>query len=594
MVKEKWMVYGKKADFNGLALKYKISPVTARVIRNRNMTDDRAFDQYLNGTIDSINSPFLFKDMEKAVDILFEAIKNNERIRIIGDYDIDGICSTYILVKAISKFTGNISMDIPDRIKDGYGINKKLIKKAYDEKIKLIITCDNGIAAIDETAYAKELGMKVIVTDHHNVPFDIVDNQMVYKRVQADAVVNHKQPDCTYPFKEMCGAAIAYRFVMACMLKLKEKQDTRYKLIEAFEKEMIIFSGIATIGDVVSLLDENRIIAKAGLSLLKENTNIGLEALINRCELDKNNISSFHIGYIIGPCLNAAGRLETAKMGLELLLCDNKEKAEKLAEELVILNQKRKELTLEGEKKAVDYALKMEDSKVLVIFLEDIHESIAGIIAGRIREKFNKPTIILTKGEEMVKGSGRSIEGYNMYEEINKCSKLLSRFGGHIMAAGVSLEEKNVEAFREMLNKNCSLTEDDYIKKVWIDVPMPLNYISGELIHELKKLEPFGKDNEKPIFAVKDIVVKKMYLMGKAKNMARLILVENGYEIAGVMFNGLEDYLTGIRDKYGEETVRKMQMGMTVNIAGAFTYYPTINNYNGNESIQITITGFSL
>lgn len=594
MVKEKWMVYGKKADFNGLALKYKISPVTARVIRNRNMTDDRAFDQYLNGTIDSINSPFLFKDMEKAVDILFEAIKNNERIRIIGDYDIDGICSTYILVKAISKFTGNISMDIPDRIKDGYGINKKLIKKAYDEKIKLIITCDNGIAAIDETAYAKKLGMKVIVTDHHNVPFDRVDNQMVYKRVQADAVVNHKQPDCTYPFKEMCGAAIAYRFVMACMLKLKEKQDTRYKLIEAFEKEMIIFAGIATIGDVVSLLDENRIIAKAGLSLLKENTNIGLEALINHCELDKNNISSFHIGYIIGPCLNAAGRLETAKMGLELLLCDNKEKAEKLAEELVILNQKRKELTLEGEKKAVDYALKMEDSKVLVIFLEDIHESIAGIIAGRIREKFNKPTIILTKGEEMVKGSGRSIEGYNMYEEINKCSKLLSRFGGHIMAAGVSLEEKNVEAFREMLNKNCSLTEDDYIKKVWIDVPMPLNYISEELIHELKKLEPFGKDNEKPIFAVKDIVVKKMYLMGKAKNMARLILVENGYEIAGVMFNGLEDYLTGISDKYGEETVRKMQMGMTVNIAGAFTYYPTINNYNGNESIQITITGFSL
>lgn len=594
MVKEKWMVYGKKADFNGLALKYKISPVTARVIRNRNMTDDRAFDQYLNGTIDSINSPFLFKDMEKAVDILFEAIKNNERIRIIGDYDIDGICSTYILVKAISKFTGNISMDIPDRIKDGYGINKKLIKKAYDEKIKLIITCDNGIAAIDETAYAKELGMKVIITDHHNVPFDIVDNQMVYKRVQADAVVNHKQPDCTYPFKEMCGAAIAYRFVMACMLKLKEKQDTRYKLIEAFEKEMIIFAGIATIGDVVSLLDENRIIAKAGLGLLKENTNIGLEALINRCELDKNNISSFHIGYVIGPCLNAAGRLETAKMGLELLLCDNKEKAEKLAEELVILNQKRKELTLEGEKKAVDYALKMENSKVLVIFLEDIHESIAGIIAGRIREKFNKPTIILTKGEEMVKGSGRSIEGYNMYEEINKCSKLLSRFGGHIMAAGVSLEEKNVEAFREMLNKNCSLTEDDYIKKVWIDVPMPLNYISVELIHELKKLEPFGKDNEKPIFAVKDIVVKKMYLMGKAKNMARLILVENGYEIAGVMFNGLEDYLAGIRDKYGEETVRKMQMGMTVNIAGAFTYYPTINNYNGNESIQITITGFSL
>lgn len=594
MVKEKWMVYGKKADFNGLALKYKISPVTARVIRNRNMTDDRAFDQYLNGTIDSINSPFLFKDMEKAVDILFEAIRNNERIRIIGDYDIDGICSTYILVKAISKFTGNISMDIPDRIKDGYGINKKLIKKAYDEKIKLIITCDNGIAAIDETAYAKALGMKVIVTDHHNVPFDVVDNQKVYKMVQADAVVNHKQPDCTYPFKEMCGAAIAYRFVMACMLKLKEKQDARYKLIEAFEKEMLIFAGIATIGDVVSLLDENRIIAKAGLRLLKENTNIGLEALINHCELDKNNISSFHIGYIIGPCLNAAGRLETAKMGLELLLCDNKEKAEKLAEELVILNQKRKELTLEGEKKAVEYALKMEDSKVLVIFLEDIHESIAGIIAGRIREKFNKPTIILTRGEEMVKGSGRSIEGYNMYEEINKCSKLLSRFGGHIMAAGVSLEEKNVEAFREMLNKNCSLTEDDYIKKVWIDVPMPLNYISVELIHELKKLEPFGKDNEKPIFAVKDIVVKKMYLMGKAKNMARLILVENGYEIAGVMFNGLEDYLAGIRDKYGEETVRKMQMGMTVNIAGAFTYYPTINNYNGNESIQITITGFSL
>lgn len=594
MVKEKWMVYGKKADFDSLSSKYNISPVTARIIRNRDITDDRAFDLYLNGTIDSIHSPFLFKDMEKAVDILFEAIEKNKKIRVIGDYDIDGICATYILVKCISKFTKNISMDIPDRVKDGYGINKKIIKKAYDDNVSLIITCDNGIAAIDEIDYAKELGMEVIVTDHHNVPFDEEDGKIIYKRVNADAVINHKQPDCKYPFKEMCGAAIAYRFMVACSLKLKEKQDRRYRLIEEFEKEMVIFAGIATIGDVVSLLDENRIIAKKALSFIKENTNIGLDALIRECELDKNNISSFHIGYVIGPCLNAAGRLETAKMGLELLLCNDKDRAYKLAGELVILNKKRKDLTFEGEKQAVEYACQMENSKVLVIFLKDVHESIAGIIAGRIREKFNKPTIILTKGEDMIKGSGRSIEGYNMYEEINKCSHLLKRFGGHVMAAGVSLEEKNVDLFRQELNSNCALTKEDYIKKVWIDVPMPLSYISEELIDDFEKLEPFGKDNEKPIFAVKNVIVKKMYLIGKTKNMARLILIENGYEIVGVMFNNLEDYLSCISEKYGEDTVKKMKMGISVNLPGTFTYYPTINQYNGNKSIQITITGFSV
>lgn len=592
MVKEKWMIYGKKADFNELSLKYKISPVTARIIRNRDVTGDREFNQYLKGTINSVNSPFLFKDMDKAVEILSDAIVKNKKIRVIGDYDIDGICAAYILVRAISKFTDDISMDIPDRIKDGYGINEKIVKRAFDDNVQLIITCDNGIAAVDEISYAKQLGMEVIVTDHHSVPFDEIDKEIVYKRVKADAVVNHKQPDCGYPFKEMCGAAIAYRFMKAFSMRLKEENDGRYLLIEEFEKEMIIFAGIATIGDVVSLVGENRIIAKCALELIKENTNIGLAALIKECQLDNKKISSFHIGFVIGPCLNAAGRLETAKMGLELLLCTDSEKAEKLAKELVILNENRKALTSSGVKEAIECAKEMEADRVLVIFLKDVHESVAGIIAGRVREKFNKPTIILTKGEEIIKGSGRSIEGYNMYEEINKCSYLLSRFGGHIMAAGLSIEESNVELFRKMLNNNCTLTEEDLTRKIWIDVPMPLSYITEELINEFERLEPFGKDNEKPVFAVKDILVKKMYIIGKNKNMAKLILEEGGYELQGIMFNGLEDYLAAVEKKYGNDVVRKLKMGIRADIACAFTYYPVVNEYNGNRCIQITITGF--
>lgn len=592
MVKEKWIIYGKKADFNRLSSTYKISPVVARIIRNRNIIDDKDFDMYLNGTIDYINSPFLFKDMEKAVNILLKAIDENKKIRVIGDYDIDGICSTYILTKGIELIGGDVSMDIPDRVRDGYGINENIIRKAYKDGIDLIITCDNGIAAIDEIKLAKGLGLTVIVTDHHNVPFEEVDGEKIYKRVDADATINQKQPDCQYPFKELCGGGIAYRFMMAVAETLKKLSDDRTNNIYDFEEEMIVFASIATIGDVVSLTGENRIIAKTGLKLIKSTENMGLKALIDKCELKDSKISSFHIGFIIGPCLNATGRLDTAKMGYELLKCEDHKKAEKLAMELVELNNTRKNLTKTGESIAEQMALEHKSDKVLVLYIEKIHESIAGIIAGRIREKFNKPTIILTSGENMVKGSGRSIEGYDMYAGINKCSYLLERFGGHTMAAGVSLKAENIDKFRNQLNENCKLMEEDFVRKVWIDVPMPIGYINEEIVEDLYKLEPFGKDNEKPVFALRNIKILKFYFMGASKNMARIILEDDGYTITATMFNRLEDFFEQISKKYGEDILGKLKMGLTTDLEASFTYYPLINEYKGNKSLQINITGF--
>lgn len=594
MVKEKWIIYGKKADFNRLSSIYKISPIVARIIRNRNIIDDKDFDMYLNGTIDFINSPFLFKDMDKAVDILLNAVEKNKKIRVIGDYDIDGICSTYILTKGIELIGGNVSMDIPDRVKDGYGINENIIKKAYEDKVGLIITCDNGIAAIEEIKLAKSLGITVIVTDHHNVPFEEINGEKIYKRVIADATVNQKQPDCKYPFKELCGGGIAYRFMIAVAMTLQKLSDDRANKIYTFEEEMIVFAAIATIGDVVSLTGENRIIAKTGLKLIKSTSNIGLKALIEKCELRDSKISSFHIGFIIGPCLNATGRLDTAKMGYELLNCNDMKRAEKLAMELVELNNTRKNLTKTGEIIAEKLALEYENDKVLVLYIEKIHESIAGIIAGRIREKFNKPTIILTYGENMVKGSGRSIEGYDMYAGINKCSHLLERFGGHTMAAGVSLKEENIDEFRKQLNDNCILKDEDFVRRVWIDVPVPIGYINEELVDELYKLEPFGKDNEKPIFALKNVKILKLYLIGTNKNMAKIILEDGGYSITATLFNRLEEFLELISKKYGEDMMRRLKMGLTTDIEASFTYYPVINEYKGNRSLQINITGFMI
>lgn len=592
MVKEKWMVYSKKAEFYELAKKFHISPVTARVIRNRDIILEDDYDKFLNGNIDSLYNPFLLKDMEKATDILLNAIEENKNIRVIGDYDIDGICSTYILTNGISLIGGNVTMDIPDRIKDGYGINEAIIKKAKNDNIDLLITCDNGIAAIEEIKVAKELGMMVIVTDHHQVPFDMDGTEKVYKRVCADAVVNHKQPDCEYPFKELCGAAITYRFMMALYFKLQEKNDERAGLLKSFEDEMIQFAAIATIGDVVSLTNENRIIAKEGLRRIPNTSNYGLRSLLRMNELENAKISSFHIGFIIGPCLNATGRLESAKKGYKLLCATSEAEADVMAAELVELNKTRKDMTKQGELRACELAEQYADNKVLVIYIPDVHESIAGIVAGRIREKYNKPTIVLTDGEDMVKGSGRSIEGYDMYDGINECSYLLERFGGHTMAAGMSLKKENVDKFRESLNEKCELTEEDFVRKVWIDVPMPISYITEELIEDLSNVEPFGKDNEKPVFAIKDVTIQRMNLIGANRDIAKMTIVDNGNICTGMMFTGTEDFFMALSEKYDEEQISKLKMGIKSDIKASFTYYPVVNEFRGNKSLQINITGF--
>lgn len=609
-MQEKWMIYGKKADFNELAEKFNIEPVIARIIRNRDIILEKDYDKYLNGDLSMLNDPYEFKDMDKAVDIILNAIKEGKNIRVIGDYDIDGICSTYILVSAIEVLKAKVSMDIPDRIKDGYGINKNIIDKANVEHVEVIITCDNGIAAIEEIKHAKELGMTVVVTDHHEVPFEVIDGIKTYKRVEADAVVNHKQPDCCYPFKDLCGAGIAYKFAVAlynricdyseaeCSLYGFNKNDIE-KLHGLFD-ELLVCAAIATVGDVVSLKDENRIIVKEGLKILNESNennkviNIGLSSLIKCSNLDDKEITSYHIGFIIGPCLNASGRLESAKKGYSLLREKNADKSIVLAEELVSLNNVRKEMTDDGEKQAEKQAEKYGKDKVLVIYLPETHESIAGIIAGRIREKYNKPTIILTRGDECIKGSGRSIENYDMFEQLNKVKNLLIRFGGHKMAAGLSLDESNISDFRHKLNEVNELTDEDMIKKVWIDVPVPVAYLGEKLIDDLSKLEPYGKDNEKPVFAIKDVKIRKLKTMGKNGKFGRFEVFDNGSYITAVMFAGFENFMQAVSEKYGEENLRKLKMGLDIGLTSSFVYYPTINEYMGKKEVQIVINGFLL
>ena len=595
MVKEKWLVHSKKADFDGFAKELGISPIVARVMRNKDMDTVEKQREFLDISMDKLHNPSLMKDMDKAVTIIIDKIKEKKHMRVIGDYDIDGICATYILVTGLKGAGANVSYDIPDRVKDGYGINENIIKKAYDEGVDTIITCDNGIAAIEQIAYAKELGMTVIVTDHHEVPYDIDDEtgKAIYKRVAGDAVVNQKQPDCDYPFKLLCGGAIAYKVIEHLYKTLgnAEWDELWQKLIE--------LAAIATIGDVVDLTGENRIIAAEGLKRLKNTKNTGLDSLMNLCGVKRDRISAYHVGFVIGPCLNAAGRLETAKKGLELLMCNDSGKAEKLAGELVELNNVRKAMTEDGVEKAVEMAEAKVDERVLVLYLPDVHESIAGIVAGRVRERFNKPVFVITDSADeneniMVKGSGRSIEGYNMFEELTKCSHLLTKYGGHEMAAGLSLEREKLSELTERINEVCSLTEEDLVRKVWIDVPMPLAYATKDIVCELSRLEPYGKGNEKPVFATKNASVKSLRIMGVNQNMCRIQLDDGSGKIMDALvfqsiFQGFMEFIT---EKFGEEQVRKAKMSLKNDIKISVIYYPDINEYNGRESMQIIINNY--
>lgn len=563
----KWMVYAKKADFKQIASEYGIDQVLARIIRNRDICGSKDIDMYLNGNLNDIHNPHSMKDADKFVDIITKKIEEHKPVRIIGDYDIDGICSIYILFCGLKAAGADVDYVVPHRINDGYGINGHLIDNAINEGIDTIVTCDNGIAAYNQVRYAKDNGITMIVTDHHDVPFEIKDDKKVYIVPPADAVINPKQADCDYPFKLLCGAGVAYKLISL----LYDRLGLDKKELEDY----IEFMAIATIGDIVDLIDENRIVVKYGLKHIAHTKNTGLRALIEECQLDINNISSYHIGFVIGPCLNASGRLDTARQAIELMLCKDNEKAHNMAKELIALNNERKSMTEQETQKAIELVENtgLLKDRVLVIYLKDCHESIAGIIAGRIKERYYRPTFVITNAEDGAKGSGRSIEGYNMYEEINKCKNVLTKYGGHPMAAGLSLAISDIDIFRKMLNDNAILTDEDLIPKMWIDVPMPVSYANIRLVNQLKLLEPFGKGNEKPVFADRNLYVKTASVIGKNKNVLRCQLeTEDGTYVPAVQFgiNNIDDI---------------PRAGMRISII----YYPDINTFNGIMSLQIII-----
>ena len=572
---EKWFVTMKKADFNGIAEKYQISPIIARLMRNRDVIGDEAIDFYLNGTVEDLYDGLLMKDMDRAVDILKEKIEEGKKIRVIGDYDIDGVNATYILQQGLTGLGADVDTDIPDRIKDGYGLNQMLIDRALEDDVDTIITCDNGIAAMNEIAYGKENGMTIVVTDHHEVPYLEENGEKKYLLPPADAVVDPHRADCEYPFKGLCGAAVAYKLVEV-LYRVSGKSEQE---VEHLQESLMENVAIATIGDVMDLVGENRVFVKKGLELLKTTKNEGLHALMQCTGVDTANLNTYHIGFVIGPCINAGGRLDTAKRALELLNASNRREAVTLAADLKELNDSRKEMTEEGVEEAVRQieSSSWKDDQVLVVYLPECHESIAGIIAGRIKERYYRPTFVLTKGETGVKGSGRSIEAYDMFAEMSRCRELFTKFGGHKLAAGLSLEEENVEVFRKRINELADLTEEDLQMKVSIDMRLPFPYINEELIHELKILEPFGKGNGKPLFAESKLRVIQPRIFGKNRNVLKCRLEDQqGNQMEAVYFGEVEDCL------------RQMEKKQIM----SFTYYPSINEYMGRRTIQLTIVNY--
>ena len=562
---EKWMVYNKKADFQKIGSEFGIDPVIARLIRNRDIQDMKEIRSYLYGTLAEIPSPWKMKDMERAVQILQKKITQKKKIRIIGDYDIDGVTATCILLKGLKRLNANVDTYIPDRVKDGYGMHEQLIDKALEDGIDTILTCDNGIAAAAEIEYAKKEGLTVIVTDHHDIPFRDTEDGRIWIIPKADAVVNPKQNDCLYPNKNICGAVVAWKLIWALYERLGIDSDEIWDFLE--------LAAIATVGDVMDLQGENRIIVKEGLKKLSSTSFEGLKALICVNNLEGAEITAYHVGFVIGPCINASGRLDTAARSLELLLADNMEDAMKLADDLYDLNQSRKAMTEQGKEQAIQSIEEnnLGKDRVLVVYLPDCHESLAGIIAGRIREAYNKPVFVLTKGSDGVKGSGRSIEAYSMYEELVKCSDLLMQFGGHPMAAGLSMEEKNVELFRRRLNDNCTLTEQDLIPKIMIDVPMPISYLSKKLTEQLKVLEPFGKGNSKPLFAQKNLRAVGIRVFGRNRNVAKMLLIdENGIKMDAVYFGEAQEFVDFVQ---AHDTI-------------SVTYYPEINVFQEEKTCR--------
>lgn len=583
---EKWYVAAKRADFQAIGEKFHIDQVIARIIRNRDVVGDEAIDEYLNGTLEHLHSPELLDGCREAADLLLKKIEQKKKIRIIGDYDIDGVNATYILYRGLRRLGARVDYEIPDRMKDGYGLNIHLVELARGEGADTILTCDNGITALEQTEYARKLGMTMIITDHHEPLYEEKEGEKIWKLPRADVLIDPKLESCRYPFKKLCGAAVAWKLIQ--ML---------YQIsgLDPMALEFLPFAAIATVGDVMDLEGENRIMVKWGLKALEETKNPGLRALIRETGLEGSSLSAYHIGFVIGPCINASGRLDTAKRSLRLLLAEDEAEARELAVELKQLNDERKDLTARGVEQAV---MKIEHTplgkdRVLVVYLPGCHESIAGIIAGRIREKYHKPVFVLTDGADCVKGSGRSIETYSMFDEMVKCQDLFLKFGGHPMAAGLSLPGDKVEEFRRRINEACTLTEEDFVEKVMIDVPMPIDYITEELIGQLSLLEPFGKGNTKPLFAERDLKIQTCSILGKNKNVVKMtVWNQGGTAMEALYFGDVETFLEDLQKKWGREAVEKLLMGQSTDITLSVTYYPSVNEFRGRRTLQIVIQNY--
>ena len=590
---EKWMVSARKADFNRIARMCSVSPVLARIMVNRGLKEDEEFQKYLYGDLSCLHDPEDMKDMKAGVDCIVRSIKENQNICIASDFDVDGVFAGYILWRGILLCGGRAYVDVPDRIQEGYGLNERIVREAYAKGAGCILTCDNGIAAMEPVLLAKAMGLTVIVTDHYEPVYDIVHDDegkesRRYRFPEADAVIDPKQPDCAYPFKGLCGASVAYKFVQMLFEKFHIDEKELYKLLP--------FAAIATVADVMDLTDENRIIVKYGLHELAHTDHPGLLALIFHAGLNKNYISAYHVGFVIGPCFNAAGRLDTAQMAIRLLQTEDAGEAQCLASDLVELNQSRKEMTILGTKQAEELieSKGMDKDPVLVLCLEGCHESLAGIIAGRIKEKYYRPVIVGVETEQgLIKASGRSVEAYNMYEKLSECRDLFERFGGHAMAAGMSFKRENLQALKKRLNENCGLTEEDLKPVIHIDVPMPLGYITEEFIQELELLEPFGKGNPKPVFAEAHFQILRASVIGKNKNVLKMqIKNDSGVRMEALYFGDIPAFDACVEKNFGVESKKRMYAGLSNPVDMAFTYYPSVNEYGGRRLLQVTIQNF--
>ena len=589
-MKEKWMVINKKEDFIKLTNEYEINPLIARLLANRGIVNKKEASLFLKGTVNDLNDASLMKDMKKAVSIIKDAIEEKKKIVIYGDYDCDGVCSTTILYRTLKKLGANFDYYIPNREDEGYGMNSDRIRKLKSEGAEVILTCDNGISAMEQVEVAKDLGLTVIITDHHDIPYIEKDGKRINVVPNSDCVINPKQENCEYPFKELCGAGVALKFSMELVNSMKRSFSEFYDLFQ--------YAAIATICDVVELLGENRIIVKEGLKLINNTSSIGLKALIKATGLEGKEISEYHFGFVLGPCINATGRLETADLSVELLITEDEKYAEELAKKLYDLNVERQELTFDSVESVIS---KVEEEitngeKVILVYDEKIHESIAGIVAGRVRERFNLPAIVMTKGKDMPKGSARSIEGYNMFEELNKCKEYIEKFGGHPMAAGLSVKEENISLLRKALNSKCTLSDEDIIPVIKIDSPLEIKYLDESLVEEIESLRPFGKGNGSPLFAVKNIKVSRVFFIGKEKNFMKFRFVIPGTfgYVEGLNFDKYEDFKNMFTDKYGEEKFLKLVDSGYADFNMDIIYYPTINEFNGKRNIQLNVKNFRL